>query len=1203
MRMTGSTLLHENDRLTALRRYMILDTEPDPMFDRIVDIASKQFNVPIALISLIDKDRQWFKASCGLEEKETAREISFCTHTIMGDDVLVVLDATKDERFSNNPLVQDGLQIRFYAGAPLINSEGYALGTLCLVSDQVREEFDEADQILLQDLASVIVNQIEMRYAANHALEKAETQLQIKNDLAIAKHQLALFFEYVPIAVAMFDHEMRFQAGSRCWREIFKTGNQSLAGRKLSDIRPDLPAHWHEQYEQCLAGEIIKIEEDKLPLVDGEFHWVRRQLQPWRNRDGNIGGLISSVEIINERKKAINALEESQRFNEAVLDNIQDRIVACDAEGNLSLFNEATHELHNSDSEPVPPEQWSENYDLYDAEGEQPLETEEIPLFRALKGEVVEKQEIVIVPDEGKPRNVVAKASPMFDSEGRKIGAVASMHDVTKVREARAKIDELDARYRAIFDHTFQFCSFLEPDGTLIDVNETTLKFSGYSREDLVYRPFWEAPWWRGNDARVAKLKDAIQRVAAGEFMRYAVEVDGADNVKLPIDFSLKPIEDEDGKVIHMIAEGRDISELVAAEHALRRNQAELALILDSIPMRIFYKDDKNRILRLNQPAADSLGMKIEDIEGRKTYDLFPEQAEKYYKDDLEVIKSGESKLGIIEKYTTKHGEHGWVRTDKVPYVDPETEERFIFSAAMDITAEKHAEEALRISEKRYRTLYNSTPVMLHSIGPDGRLLSVSDLWLEKLGYKRGEVIGRPSSDFLTPDSKRKADRANATFLSKGSCKDIEYQFLTKNGKVIDVLLSAVAEFDDNKNVIRSMAVLTDITEGKKVERQLLQAQKMESVGQLTGGLAHDFNNLLGVVLGNLQLIDRTVQHDEKAHKRVQSAQAAVEKGAELTRRLLAFSRRQPLETESLEPNPLIESFGELLERTLGEQIALECHLADNMPRIRTDPSQLESAILNLAVNARDSMPDGGLLTIESQLAEVDENYARRNDLKPGEYVLLAVTDTGNGIPKDIINQVFEPFFTTKETGKGSGLGLSMIYGFMKQTGGHVNIYSEAGCGTTVRLYFPIDRDNVDNDMRIDAGQAVSTINGNNETLLVVEDQAEVREVAAALLEDLGYQVVTAPDGPSGLKILKQRQDIDLLFTDMVMPGGMNGPSLAIEARKLRPNFPVVFTTGYADAAVLRESQIAETGNLITKPYQRDHLGEKIRRALDEARA
>lgn len=1054
---------NEVERIEALHRYAILDTDSNGEFDRVVNLASRQFDVPIALVSLVDVDRQWFKASCGLKASETSRDVAFCAHAILAKDVFVVLDATKDDRFKNNPLVRDGLKIRFYAGAPLLNAEGLALGTLCIIDDKPRPEFSETDKRLLSDLADIVVDHIEMRYST--------------------------------------------------------------------------------------AAE----------------------------------------------------LEQSKQFTQAVLENIHDGVVACDADGNLSLFNRAARQFHGVDSKPIPPEQWADEFDLFEADGETPLSMARVPLYRALNGETVEDQEMVIAPNDQPACFIVANATVMLNSKGKKIGAVASMQDVTHARNSAYKIAEADAKFRAIFDHTFQFCGLLDVDGIMLEANQTALDFGGFDRDTVAGKLLWETPWWPDDDAIKSRMKDAIRSAAAGNFERYEVNAKSGQGDLIPIDFSLKPIMDADGNVINLIAEGRDISERRKAEQALRRNQAELELIFNGIPMWIFFKDDKNTILRLNQSAADSLGKTVEDVEGLNTYDLYPEFAKKYHDDDLAVIRSGQPKLGIVEEYVTDEGHRGWVRTDKVPYIDPETGNRFVFVASSDITSEKVAVEGLRDSETRYRNLYNATPTMLHSVDGDGKLLSVSDYWLERLGYERDEVIGRKSTDFLTPESAARAMKNVMPQQSEtGNCKDIEHQMQTKSGEIVDVLLSAVAEHDPDGNLVSAMAVLTDITDRKIVERQFLQAQKMESVGQLTGGLAHDFNNLLGVVLGNLQLIERSVE-DEKSLRRIAAASAAVEKGAELTRRLLAFSRKQKLEAELVDPTPLVAGMSDMLHRVLGEKVSLQCTLADNLPNIRTDAAQLESALLNLAVNARDAMPTGGKLTLETEFIILDDDYVANVDgLAAGAYVMIAVTDTGEGIPADKLEKVFEPFFTTKEVGSGTGLGLSMVYGFTKQTGGYTRIYSEVGHGTTVRLYLPVDANVAEKAVHDRQAISASIADGNGELILVVEDQEDVRDMAAALLEDLGYRVVTANCGNTALNLLAERTDIDLMFTDMVMPGGMDGSQLASHARRVYPNMPTVFTTGYADAAVLRDGQITSSKNLVTKPYRRSDLASKIGAALQK---
>ena len=393
------------------------------------------------------------------------------------------------------------------------------------------------------------------------------------------------------------------------------------------------------------------------------------------------------------------------------------------------------------------------------------------------------------------------------------------------------------------------------------------------------------------------------------------------------------------------------------------------------------------------------------------------------------------------------------------------------------------------------------------------------------------------------------------------------------------------------------LGICQDITERRATEHQLRQAQKMEAVGQLTGGIAHDFNNLLTVVLGNLQLLERALRADERNHRRIRTAVEAVERGAELTKRLLAFSRKQRLEPKVVDANALLSGMDDLLHRALGEEVELEVARADDLWLTKADQSQLETAILNLAINARDAMPGGGKLTVETANAHLDSEYASLHvEVTPGEYVLIAVSDTGTGIAKDVIDKVFQPFFTTKETGKGTGLGLSMVHGFVKQSGGHIKIYSEPGCGTTVKIYLPREK--------VSALQAGAPTLGSvalatgQETILLVEDDAKVREVAVSLLRELGYRVLEAVDGPSALAVIEGDQAIDLLFSDIVMPGGMNGLELAQQARRRRPDLRVLHTSGYAEAAVARGSGVA-ADSLIGKPYRKEDLARKVRRALD----
>jgi PAS domain S-box-containing protein len=377
------------------------------------------------------------------------------------------------------------------------------------------------------------------------------------------------------------------------------------------------------------------------------------------------------------------------------------------------------------------------------------------------------------------------------------------------------------------------------------------------------------------------------------------------------------------------------------------------------------------------------------------------------------------------------------------------------------------------------------------------------------------------------------------------------------------------------------------------------QLQKMEAVGQLTGGVAHDFNNLLQVIVGNLEIIRRAAGADNtRIFRAVEVALDSAKAGAAMTQRLLAFARRQPLDPKPLDVNVLVNGMSELMHRALGETIEIEVVLGAGLWRIEADANELERAILNLAVNARDAMPEGGKLTVETANCHVDEAYAKLNpDSSPGQYVAISVTDTGTGMDAETMRQAFEPFFTTKPVGRGTGLGLSQVYGFVKQSGGHVKLYSELNVGTTVRMYLPRLHGAAAEALRAPISEAAES--GKQELVLVVEDDEKVRHLSVEMLRELGYQVLEAADGPQALQILEARDDIALLFTDVVLPGGMTGAQVAARARAKHPTLQVLFTTGYARNAIVHHGRLDAGVQLLTKPFTFSDLAAKVRAILD----
>lgn len=389
---------------------------------------------------------------------------------------------------------------------------------------------------------------------------------------------------------------------------------------------------------------------------------------------------------------------------------------------------------------------------------------------------------------------------------------------------------------------------------------------------------------------------------------------------------------------------------------------------------------------------------------------------------------------------------------------------------------------------------------------------------------------------------------------------------------------------------------LLDVTERRQVEEALRQSQKLESMGQMTGGIAHDFNNLLTIIIGSLGFLRRAVGHDDKAQERVDMMNVAAERAARLTKQLLAFARRQPLQPEIVNLGQLMQEILPLMRRAVGEAVMVECVATGGLWNTIVDASEFQSVVLNLAINARDAMPEGGKLTVEMTNAALDDAYAARHaEVDPGQYVLFAITDTGKGMDEVTMARAVDPFFTTKAAGEGTGLGLPQVYGFVKQSGGHLKIYSEVGEGTTVKLYLPRNF----GEETAQPGRVAALAVTGTETVLVVDDDEIVRATVASMLEDLGYTVVVASGGREALAVLKQRGNVDLLFTDVVMPGAISGRQLAERAVEIVPKLRVLFTSGYTENAIVHNGRLDAGVELLSKPYGREQLAAKVRRVLD----
>jgi PAS domain S-box-containing protein len=514
--------------------------------------------------------------------------------------------------------------------------------------------------------------------------------------------------------------------------------------------------------------------------------------------------------------------------------------------------------------------------------------------------------------------------------------------------------------------------------------------------------------------------------------------------------------------------------------------------------------------------------------------------------------------------------------------------------------------EDLRQSEEQFHLLVAGVmDYAIYMLDSQGRVATWNAGAERIKGYRADEILGKHFSEFFLPEDRA----AGLPALALGTAAregryEAESIRVRKDGTkfwanvVINPLRDASGE-------LRGFAKVTrDISERRRrqqaleeAQAALLQSQKMESIGQLTGGIAHDFNNLLTVIKGSIDMIERRLRAGEPDVARfIESARRGADRAASLTQGLLAFARRQPLEPKPLDPNKLVAGMAELLRRTLGEDISIETVLAGGLWWVSVDPNQLENSILNVAINARDAMPGGGKLTIETSNTELDERYAEVNkDVAPGQYVMIAVSDNGSGMAPEALSKVFEPFYTTKA--EGTGLGLSQVYGFVRQSSGQVKIYSEPGSGTCVRIYLPrLENVPAPEVVRVARPDKRGT---TGETILVVEDDEDVRTFTVATLNELGYRVLSASDARSALDGLQREPDVDLLFTDVGLPNGVNGRQLADEALRIRPGIKVLFTTGYARNAIVHHGRLDPGVELIVKPYTQPDLARRVRRVLD----
>jgi signal transduction histidine kinase/CheY-like chemotaxis protein len=754
------------------------------------------------------------------------------------------------------------------------------------------------------------------------------------------------------------------------------------------------------------------------------------------------------------------------------------------------------------------------------------------------------------------------------------------------------------------------------PEAVVIDATTAVLTRWGAQRSDLVGKPILKF----GTGLISARLAEASAELNTNSIdVCYTPPLGTA----LVSRFKSQSLQDFGGNYYLFIGQSMTPEQTIA----MQENEHRLSLALRSGGYALWDFNFTTKETYNSVEMLETFGTRVngKPLDFQSFNELIhPDDRDKTMEDKIRSASFGQDVFQTRYRVKTTAGKYEWIETIAGVIRDPITSRPLkTVGLCRNVDAQMVSLERLKASERNLKRTQAVAKLGSFSLRVDSNVSRLTSEFADLIGMANAMVHPTLKTfiEMIEPNDKERFSEALELAKIGQHIKNLEITVKLPSGELTWFEVSMEPELDSAAKVESIFGCCQSVTERKALERKFQQAQKMEAVGQLTGGIAHDFNNLLMVVMGNLQLVENLVKHDERATKRIRAATEAAEKGSDLTRRMLAFSRQQTLQNKELTVNELIFSMQDMLSQALTAVVELKIMPGKDVWPIKADKTMLETAILNLAINARDAMaPKGGDLIVETANRSLNAEYcADHEDVHPGDYVEISVTDTGSGIAPENIEKVFQPFFTTKGPEKGSGLGLSMIYGFVKQSGGHVKIYSEIDHGTSVKLYIPRMKSRlvelpeahspsqlqqqILQELGSDA-PAVPTNYGtalapkSKPTILVVEDNDSVRDVAAAMIEEMGFDVLTAINGPEGLKIIEERRDINLMISDVIMAGGMNGPELVAKAMKIRPKLKVLFMSGYAPGSVRLMQDLPDSVELVNKPFTRNDLTEKVRRAL-----
>jgi len=1326
----------EPRRLQALRAYDILDTEPEAALDELTHLAGQICGATVALISLVDEKRQWFKANVGFNRTETPRDISFCAHALLEPGLFIVPDATQDPRFVDSPLVTGESRIRFYAGAPLLAPEGQAIGTLCVLDQQPRH-LTETQQQSLKILARQVMTHLDLQrqrrelrasQAKLRAIFEAEPEcvkllsadgtVHDMNPAGLRMIEVEGFDQVrgkslLPVVVpeqreavlellaAVAGGERRtgefliigFQ-GTPHWIELngvpFRdetTGETFILGvshditqRKISEgkiqrlnhlyavssgineaivrmhtpfdlytqacriavergelvmawigltdeatgiIRPVARAGRDEGYLDALeirtsadypqgrgpAGEAFRSQKPvSLQDIDGASGGFATRTEAlargyrscaafplciegrsvgvlvvYSNQPNyfdvqemrliaaladNISFAVESHHREERRLEAEAATRSTTELLRAVADATPDAVFVKDLQGRYLLFNEAAARFVG---QPVEKVLGHDDSLFFDKASLRQVQANDRKVMKSGQTETTEE----VLTAGGITRTYLATKAPYRDSRGEIAGVIGISRNITERKEAEEALRSSEKRFASIYKANPAAIGINTLDtGRIIDVNDRLCEFFGWKREEVIGRTIFELNIWADPEKR-ASLVAQVRKTGSARDLEVQLRRGNGEIRDVLLSAEKVDMPGESEPVL--IAMFTDRTERKRTEEALIASEARFRSFMAHSPAAGWIADQEG-FLRYASPGYFRVFGGKRNIVGHHYRDIYaPDLVDIYLASNQRLLKERRV-VEAVEPCVRADGSRGEFLVIKFP-IDLPGEGLLVGGMALDITERKRSEE-------RFRRLVESNAQGVFFYQPGGRVVEANDAFLRIINSNRDELEkGRINWIALTPPEYDDLDRQAARELAaRGACAPYEKEFQRRDGTRVPVLLGA-ATLDNNPE--EGVSFVLDITERKRLEQQFLRSQRMESVGTLAGGIAHDLNNVLGPIIMSLDLLKMKFT-DEESQELLTVISSSAQRGADMVRQVLSFARGVEGRRMELQIRHLIRDIEKVATETFLKHILIRTIVAQDLWVVAGDPTQLHQVLLNLCVNARDAMPEGGTLTISAENLQIDEQFAGLHpEATPGSYVVVSVEDSGVGIPADTLDKIFDPFFTTKEVGRGTGLGLSTTLAIVKSHGGFIRVYSEPGTGTTFKVYLQALPEA---SAEAVAERAAEMPRGNGELILVVDDEAPVRQITQQSLQAFGYRVIVATDGSEAIATYATRgSEIAVVLTDMMMPV-MDGPSTIRVLCKMNPAVRIIGASGLAANAQV--AQVTQLGvkHFLPKPYTTEVL-------------